>query len=151
LHWLREKYEIVTGFDIFGHSIDTQKALFNMFALVGKGGKLVIETGGWNCVSGNLADWHYLNLFEYQIFWSQRTFDFMFEEYGFTVIEYRNCRHKGRRSLGIMKYSVMELIVYLARFELFRKSMLVAGKGDPLRFSRPSLVDHAFDVLERTS
>ena len=150
LNWSGEKYEIVTAFDIFEHFLDTRAALSNISATVKKGGKLIVETGDWDCIEGDLAEWYYVNLFEHQIFWNQKSFEYLCQEYGFANVEYRHCRHKWRRNLGLIKRLAMELVVKLARVSLFQQAMLAAGKGDPLRFARPSLIDHAFVVLEKT-
>jgi hypothetical protein len=83
LVWSGEKYELVTAFDIFEHFLDTHVALSNIAAMVSKGGKLIVETGDWNCCEGELGDWYYANLFEHQIFWNQRAFDYMCNKYKF--------------------------------------------------------------------
>ena len=147
--WSGETYEIVTAFDIFEHFLDTHAALSNVSALVSKGGKLIVETGDWNSYKGELDDWYYANLFEHQIFWNRQSFDFLCSKYGFKIIDYRNCPHKGRRGLGFLKRLAMGMVVKLAKISLFQQVMLVAGKGDPLRFACPSLIDHAFVVLEK--
>lgn len=149
LVWSGEKYEIVTAFDIFEHFLDAHVALDNIAAMVSEGGNLIVETGDWSCCEGDLGDWYYANLFEHQIFWNRQSFDFLCSKYGFKKIEYKNCSHKGRRGLGFAKRWAMELVVKLAKVSLFQQAMLAAGKGDPLRFARPSLIDHAFVVLEK--
>lgn len=150
LVWSGEKYEIVTAFDIFEHFLDTHVSLSNIGVMVAEGGKLIVETGDWNCCEGELGDWYYANLFEHQIFWNRQSFDFLCTKYGFKIIDYRNCSHKGRRDLGFIKRLAMGLVVKLAKAPFFQHAMLAAGKGDPLRFACPSLIDHAFVVLEKT-
>ncbi|MDP2143557.1 MAG: class I SAM-dependent methyltransferase [Gallionella sp.] len=150
LAWSGEKYEIVTAFDIFEHFLDTHSALNNIGALVAEGGKLIVETGDWNSCEGELGEWYYANLFEHQIFWNRQSIDFLCGKYGFKLVDYRNCSHKGRRGLGFIKRSAMELVVNLAKFAWFQQAMLAVGKGDPLRFASPALVDHAFFVLEKS-
>jgi hypothetical protein len=144
------KFEIVTAFDVFEHFLDVSAALDNVSALVAEGGKLIVETGDWKCIDGDPGDWYYANLFEHQIFWCRRSFEFLCDKYGFEQIEYRNCIHKGRRNLGFAKRIATALVVEFAKVRLFRLAMLGAGKGDPSRFAPPSLVDHAFVVLEKT-
>lgn len=150
LAWSGDKYEIVTAFDIFEHFLDTHLALNNIGALVAYGGKLIVETGDWNFCEGELSEWYYANLFEHQIFWNRKSFNFLCTKYGFKIIGYRNCSHKGRRGLGFFKRLVMGVVVKLAKVSLFQQVMLIVGKGDPLRFARPSLNDHAFVVLEKS-
>jgi hypothetical protein len=150
LVWSGEAYELVTAFDIFEHFLDTRAALSNIASMVVKGGKLIVETGDWTCIEGDLAMWYYANLFEHQIFWSQQAFDYLCKKYEFIKLDYKHVPHKGRRDLGLVKRIIMELVVNLAKFSLFQQAMLAAGKGDPLRFARPSLIDHAFVVLEKS-
>lgn len=150
LAWSGEKYEIVTAFDIFEHFLNTCAALNNIAAMVSESGKLIVETGDWNYCESEIGDWYYANLFEHQIFWNRSSFDFLCSKYGFKLIEYRRCPHKGRRGLGLFKRMAIELVVKLAKVPFFQQAMLAVGKGDPLRFARPSLVDHAFVVLEKT-
>lgn len=149
LVWSGEKYDIVTAFDIFEHFLDTHAALKNISNMVTEGGILIIETGDWNFSESKLNDWYYANLFEHQIFWNQKSFDFMCEKYDFKKLEYRRCSHKGRRDLSFINRIATALVVKLAKVSLFQQAMLTAGKGDPLRFARPSLMDHAFVVLEK--
>lgn len=150
LVWSGEKYEIVTAFDIFEHFLDTPAALRNIAGMVDEGGKLIIETGDWNLSGKELGNWYYANLFEHQIFWSKRAFECLCEKYEFQMLHYKLVPHKGRRNLGFIKRVALELVVRLGKVSLVQQLMLVAGKGDPLRFGSPSLIDHAFVVLEKS-
>lgn len=148
LNWSGEKYEIITAFDIFEHFIDAFSALCNIKSMITNSGRLIVETGDWTCIEGDLGDWYYANLFEHQIFWNRRAFDYMCEKYNFELIEYKNVVQKNRRALGFSKRFIIEVVVILAKFSLFQRAMLATGKGDPLRFSRPFLLDHAFVVMD---
>lgn len=150
LVWSGERYALVTAFDIFEHFLDVGSALSNIVAMVNKGGKLIVETGDWTCIEGDLSEWYYANLFEHQIFWNRRAFDYLCDKYAFELLEYKIVAHKNRRELGLAKQWVMEAVVTFAKFPLFQRAMLAAGKGDPLRFAKPLLMDHAFVVLEKT-
>lgn len=150
LVWSGEKYELVTAFDVFEHLVDAGAALSNIAAIVNKGGRLIVETGDWTWFEGDLGDWYYANLFEHQIFWNLRAFNYLCDKYAFKLLEYKHVLHKNRRELGLAKRWAMKMVVTFAEFSLFQWAMLAAGKGDPLRFARPSLLDHAFVVLERS-
>lgn len=149
--WSGEKYEIVTAFDILEHFLDARAAVDNIISLVKEGGKVIIETGDWTSCGSGLSDWYYVNLFEHQIFWNRRTFEYLCEKYGFVNCRYTLCPHKGRRNMGIAKRLALETVCRLARVRIVRQAILATGRGDPLRLGRPSLVDHAFVVLEKTS
>jgi len=148
--WSGDCYDIVTAFDIFEHFLDTPSALSNISAMVKFGGKLIVETGDWKSFNGKLDQWYYANLFEHQLFWDKESFDFLCNKYGFSLIQYENCNHKGRRNLGHVKKMAIDLVTKMAPNSSFQQAMLATRMGDPLRFARSSLVDHVFVVMEKT-
>jgi hypothetical protein len=151
LDWSGDKYDVVTAFDIFEHFLNTQTALTNISSTLKNGGYLIVETGDWDCYKHNLGQWYYANLFEHQIFWNKKSFGYFCEQYGYSIVEYKNCIHKGRRNLGLLKRYAMELVVQLSSLPMFQRLVIIAGKGDPLRFASTSLVDHAFIVMMKNN
>lgn len=145
--WSNQPYDVVTAFDVFEHFLDADSAVSNVLAFVRSGGYLVIETGDWRTVP-DPGSWYYTNLFEHQIFWTRRTFEYLQERFPLAITQYSLVNHKGRRAMGLAKRIALSAIVRLAPNPLFRKAMLNAGR-DPGHFGAPGLIDHAFVVLKR--
>lgn len=145
--WSRQPYDIVTAFDVFEHFLDARSAVANLLAFVKTDGHLVIETGDWRTVPDQ-GRWYYTNLFEHQIFWTRDTFEYLSEQFPFSIEQYLHVNHKGRRSMGPPKRIALSAIVRLEPYAWFRNAMLAAGR-DPGHFGAPRLVDHAFVVMKR--
>ena len=145
--WSNHPYDIVTAFDVFEHFLNAERATANVLAFVKAGGHLVIETGDWRTVPDQ-GSWYYSNLFEHQIFWTRETFEYLAEQFSFSISEYSLVNHKGRRSMGRAKRMALSAIVRLAPHAWFRNAMLAAGR-DPGHFGAPGLIDHAFVVMKR--
>jgi len=147
--WSGEGYDIVTAFDIFEHFFNPKNAMENISSLLLKNGKLIIETGDWTFFDGNHRSWYYTNLFEHQIFWNQRSIEYLSEKFGFIKLEYNSVQHKNMRNITLRKKILLNLIVKLTLIPWYSKAMLSLGKGDPSRFVPPNLNDHAFIVLKK--
>ncbi len=147
--WSHQPYDVVTAFDVFEHFLEADKAVANVLAFVRSGGYLVIETGDWRTIP-DPGSWYYTNLFEHQIFWTRKTFEYLTERFPFSVAQYSLVNHKGRRAMGPAKRMALSAIAQLAPNPLFRNAMLMAGR-DPGHFGGPGLVDHAFVVMKAAS
>jgi 2-polyprenyl-3-methyl-5-hydroxy-6-metoxy-1,4-benzoquinol methylase len=147
LSWSGRPYDVVTAFDVFEHFLDADNAVANLLSFVRPGGYLIVETGDWRTVPVP-GDWYYTNLFEHQIFWTRATFDYLAAHFLFSIEEYSQVNHKGRRAMALLKRLALSVITGLAPQPWFRKAMLAAGR-DPGHFGAPGLIDHAFVVLKR--
>ena len=147
VEWSSDPYDIVTAFDVFEHFFNAGRAIANLLAFVKVGGRLIVETGDWRSVP-DPGEWYYTNILEHQIFWTRETFDYLADQYPFSMATYARVNHKGRRSMGLPKRLALATIVRLAPHPWFRRAMIAAGR-DPGHFGAPRLVDHAFVVLER--
>src|SRR5690606_29059165 len=132
---------------VFEHFLDARSAIANVLAFVGAGGYIIIETGDWRTVPDQ-GGWYYANLFEHQIFWTRRTFEYLAGQFPFSIAEYSLVNHKGRRAMSLPKRLALAGVVRLAPYAIFRNAMLAAGR-DPGHFGAPGLVDHAFVALRR--
>src|SRR5690606_26620586 len=94
--WSNQPYDVVTAFDVFEHFLEADSAVSNVLAFVKSGGYLVIETGDWRTVP-DPGSWYYTNLFEHQIFWTRRTFEYLQERFPLAITQYSLVNHKGRR------------------------------------------------------
>lgn len=148
LKWSGLGYDVVTAFDIFEHFLAADRAVRNVLNLVKTGGRLIIETGDWQTVRDQ-GRWYYANLFEHQIFWTRRTFEYICRQYHWELAEYSLVNHKGRRTMGWHKRAALSVITALAAVPLVSRSMLAMAGRDPGHFGPPTLVDHAFVVLVR--
>lgn len=145
--WSNQPYDVVTAFDVFEHFLNARNAASNVLGFVKAGGYLIVETGDWRTVP-DPGEWYYSNLFEHQIFWTRKTFEYLSERFPFSIAEYSLVNHKGRRSMSLVKRVALAAIVQLAPHAWFKSAMLAAGR-DPGHFGAPGLIDHAFVVLKR--
>lgn len=100
--WSGNPYDVVTAYDVFEHFLDAQAAVSNIVGFLRQGGYLIIETGDWRSVE-SLSRWYYCNLFEHQIFWSQKTIRHLCETTGLEQVRYERVSHKFRRNLSLAK------------------------------------------------
>jgi len=148
--WSQQGYDIVTAFDVFEHFWVAQTAVANVVGLVRSGGRIIVETGDWTQVAGDLGRWYYCNLFEHQIFWCRRSFEWMCAEFGLSMLECRVVNHKGRRAMRAPRKFASWVMTLLARNELASRAVLAATGRDPGLLGGPSQEDHIFVVMRRS-
>ena len=116
--WSQEPYDVVTMFDVLEHFYEPGAAFENLRALLRVDGLVLIETGNsasfWPRHAG-IAQWWYVRLLEHHVFWSRRSLDRIAGAHGFRVVDWREVRHKSRRSLrpGKAAIGLMKTGLYL--------------------------------------
>ena len=146
-----QEYDLILLFDVFEHFLNISTALNNITNMLSMGGKLIVETGDWDLCKSNLSNWYYCNLFEHQIFWNRKSFEFLCSIHSFKILKYENKKHKSRINLHFFKRKILTMVVYFSKIDPISKLISLIFDQDISRFSPPLLIDHAFVVIEKPS
>jgi SAM-dependent methyltransferase len=131
--WSCQPYDLVTLFDVLEHLYDPRTAFENLRQLVKPGGRLLIETGNpgseWPRRFG-IGEWWYARLLEHHIFWSRRSLQRIAAEFGFTIVEWKEVRHKGRRRVFHAEFpaQLLKIGLYLTARKHYGALANVFGK-----------------------
>ena len=87
--------------------------------------------------------------FEHQIFWSEKTFDYLCDTFGLELRKCETVNHKYRRGMPAAKRIAISAYRQSARFGWLRRAISALFGVDPRLLPPPRLKDHYFVVVQK--
>lgn len=119
----KNKFDIVTAWDVFEHIVDIHEALMNIHNCLKSGGYLFFTTPSKDCIDAKLMSKHwygYVKVPEHVVIFNNQSIKYLMESKGFEVVEIKQwgfIRTLGFISKVLEKYSkVFEIVTTFLNF-----------------------------------